>query len=389
MLMPYATFPEESKGRLHKEPESPGRSAFQRDRDRIIHATAFRRLEYKTQVFVYHEGDHYRNRLTHSLEVAQLARSTARVLKLEEDLAEATALAHDLGHPPFGHAGEDALDACMKAHGGFDHNAQSLAILTHLEQKYAAFNGLNLSWEALEGIVKHNGPLLPSAQPLPKTITDYNRQHDLALNGWPGLEAQLAALCDDIAYNNHDIEDGLRAGLLRFEDVLALPLVGETYRSVMQSYPDIPQGRLIYEARRRIIHAMISDMVATTSMLLSDHAPHHAEEVRNHGQALVQFSEKMTGHLENIRQYLRREMYRHYKVNRMTSKARRIVTDLFQLFVSEPECLPKEWNVAYHHREDMASRAVVIANYLAGMTDRFAIEEHRRLFDTSYRLIGQ
>ncbi|MBM3556635.1 MAG: dNTP triphosphohydrolase, partial [Alphaproteobacteria bacterium] len=267
---PFACDPASSRGRRHAEPESPTRSPYQRDRDRIIHAAAFRRLKYKTQVFVYHEGDNYRTRLTHSLEVAQIARSVARVLGLDEDLAEALALAHDLGHPPFGHAGEDALDAVLKPYGGFDHNAQTLAVVTRLEARYAEFDGLNLTWETLEGVVKHNGPLVGPhvapgrAKPLPAGIAQYNAAHDLALDSYASVEAQVAALCDDIAYNNHDIDDGLRAGLFAIEDLAEVPLVGPVFRQVREKYPNIERSRLIAESIRRLIDAMVRDLIEET-----------------------------------------------------------------------------------------------------------------------------
>ena len=275
-LATYATLPWQSRGRLNREPEGPSRSPFQRDRDRIIHSTAFRRLKHKTQVFVYHEGDHYRTRLTHSLEVAQIARTICRTLRLDEDLGEAVALAHDLGHTPFGHAGEEALHAAMKPYGGFDHNAQTLRILTKLEERYAEFNGLNLTWETLEGAVKHNGPLLKDGRTLkdlPAAIVEYCQDHDLELGGHAGPEAQIAALSDDIAYNNHDIDDGLRAGLFEIADLMELPLVGEMFSIVTQKYPGIGPSRLIHEAVRRVINAMVEDVLAETRRRLADAAP--------------------------------------------------------------------------------------------------------------------
>jgi len=271
-LATYATLPWQSRGRLNLEPEGPSRSPFQRDRDRIIHSTAFRRLKHKTQVFVYHEGDHYRTRLTHSLEVAQIARTICRTLRLDEDLGEAVALAHDLGHTPFGHAGEEALHAAMKPYGGFDHNAQTLRILTKLEERYAEFNGLNLTWETLEGAVKHNGPLLKDGRTLkqlPAAIVEYCQDHDLELGGHAGAEAQIAALSDDIAYNNHDIDDGLRAGLFEIADLIELPLVGDMFEVVTQKYPGIGHARLIHEAVRRVINAMVEDVLAETRRLES------------------------------------------------------------------------------------------------------------------------
>src|SRR4051812_30112450 len=308
---PYASNPKNSHGRLHPEPESDMRSPFQRDRDRIIHSTAFRRLKHKTQVFVYHEGDHYRTRLTHSLEVAQIARTICRVLRLDEDLGEAVALAHDLGHTPFGHAGEEALHGVMAAYGGFDHNAQTLRILTKLEERYAEFNGLNLTWETLEGAVKHNGPLLKEGrrlQDLPAAIVEYCQDHDLELEGHAGPEAQVAALSDDIAYNNHDIDDGLRAGLFEVADLKELPLVGEMFSIVAQKYPGIDQARLIHEAVRRVINAMVEDVLAETQRRLKDAAPKSVADIRALGRPAVAFSEHMAATDRTVKAFLYKRM---------------------------------------------------------------------------------
>ena len=379
---PYASHPEESRGRLHAEPESDMRSPFQRDRDRILHSTAFRRLKHKTQVFVYHEGDHYRTRLTHSLEVAQIARDAARALGLDEDLAEAVALAHDLGHTPFGHAGEEALDAAMRPYGGFSHNDQTFRILTRLEQHYAEFDGLNLSWETLEGTVKHNGPLVGPGidRSVPPSIAEYDRRHRLMLNSQPGPEAQVAALADDIAYNNHDIDDGLRAGLFTVADLAAVPLVGPVFAAVAQLYPGIDETRLIHEAIRRLIDRMVRDLVAETGRRLAASGAGSADAVRALTSPVAAFSDEMRNHDRALKRFLFERMYRHYRVNRMSSKARRVVRELFELFLAEPECLPGEWRVP--ERGDKAATARVVADYLAGMTDRFALDEHRRLFDT-------
>nr|WP_269331906.1 deoxyguanosinetriphosphate triphosphohydrolase [Futiania mangrovii] len=373
----FACDPGRSRGRLIAEPEATNRSAFQRDRDRIIHSTAFRRLKHKTQVFVYHEGDHFRTRLTHSLEVAQIARAIARTLGLDEDLAEALALAHDFGHTPFGHAGEDALDACMKPWGGFDHNAQTLRIVTRLEQKYADFDGLNLTWETLEGLVKHNGPM---DRPVPRAIADYVARHDLEIATWPSLEAQVAAIADDIAYDNHDIDDGLRAGLFTVEDLAAVPFFGEMFREVEERYPGIDPSRLIHEAVRRLIGDMVDDVVAETRARVAEARPRSVEDVRGAGRALAGFSAAMAGHDKALKAFLHGHMYRHYKVNRMMSKARRIVTDLFALYMAEPGILPDGWRRSAEEADE-AARAALVADFIAGMTDRFAIEEHRRLFD--------
>jgi dGTPase len=382
-LAPYATLPWASRGRLHREAESPTRSPFQRDRDRIIHSTAFRRLKHKTQVFVYHEGDHYRTRLTHSLEVAQIARTICRTLRLDEDLGEAVALAHDLGHTPFGHAGEEALHAAMKPYGGFDHNAQTLRILTKLEERYAEFNGLNLTWETLEGAVKHNGPLLKDGralEELPAAIVEYCQDHDLELGGHAGAEAQVAALSDDIAYNNHDIDDGLRAGLFEVADLMALPLVGDMFSIVTQKYPDIDHARLIHEAVRRVINAMVEDVLAETRRRLEKAAPKSVADIRALGQPVVAFSPHMAATDRTVKAFLYKRMYEHWKLNRSHSKARRVVTDLFGLLFAEPNCLPPPWRERAEQAGTQA-RARLVADYIAGMTDRFALDEHRRLFD--------
>ncbi|MDE2229714.1 MAG: deoxyguanosinetriphosphate triphosphohydrolase [Alphaproteobacteria bacterium] len=376
-LAPYASSPEKSRGRLHREPESPSRTPFQRDRDRIIHSAAFRRLQYKTQVFVYHEGDHYRTRLTHSLEVAQIARSLARALGLNEDLAEALALAHDLGHTPFGHAGEEALDAAMKDYGGFSHNDQTLRILTSLERRYAEFDGLNLTWETLEGTVKHNGPVRP---PLSETIAAYNAQHDLELDTWPSAEAQVAALSDDIAYDNHDIDDGFRAGLFTLDDLRDVRLIGDALAEVRKSNRAIEDNRAIHEAVRRLIDRMVTDVVDETKRRIAQSGVASADAVRKSDAPLVAFSETVREREKGLRAFLFERMYRHYRVNRMSSKARRIVADLFRIFTREPELLPSEWRDEAMKR-NARGRARLIADYIAGMTDRFALDEHRRLFD--------
>ncbi|HEX5319388.1 MAG TPA: deoxyguanosinetriphosphate triphosphohydrolase [Stellaceae bacterium] len=374
---PYASKPEESRGRLYPEAEHQMRSPFQRDRDRVIHSTAFRRLKHKTQVFVYHEGDHYRTRLTHSLEVAQIARTVARSLCLDEDLAEALALAHDLGHTPFGHAGEEALNAEMAPYGGFSHNDQTLRILTRLERTYAEFDGLNLTWETLEGTAKHNGPL---GDAVPPSIAEYDTRHKLQLQTYPGAEAQIASIADDIAYNNHDIDDGLRAGLFTVADLADVPLVGPVFAEVAAHYRGIEEARLIHESIRRLIDRMVRDLIAETGGRLADSKAKSADDIRGLGAAVADFSTEMRAHDRALKRFLYQRMYRHYRVNRMSSKARRVVRDLFELFMAEPECLPDEWRPAPAAPE--AERARTVADYLAGMTDRFALDEHRRLFDT-------
>jgi dGTPase len=383
---PYACRPQETRGRLKPEPESPTRSVFQRDRDRIIHSGAFRKLKYKTQVFVYHEGDYYRTRLTHSLEVAQIARSIARTLGLNEDLAEAVALAHDLGHTCFGHAGEDALNESMQGYGGFSHNDQTLRILTRLERHYAEFDGLNLTWETLEGVVKHNGPLLPllPGHALPPTIEAFQRDFDLELHTNPGAEAQVAALADDIAYNNHDIDDGLRAGLFTLDDLQDLPLLGDIIGEMRRRYPGLERPRLIHETIRRMIDRLITDLIAETRGRLCDLKPDSAAAVRHAPASVVAFSDAMRGYDRALRSFLKQRMYRHYRVNRVTSKTKRVVRDLFALFMAEPECLPTEWQAELAAADGFADahqRARLVADYIAGMTDRFALAEHGRLFD--------
>lgn len=390
-LKAAACDPTLTRGRLHAEEESATRTAYQRDRDRIIHCGAFRRLKYKTQVFVYSEGENYRTRLTHSLEVAQIARSLCRFMGLNEDLGEALALAHDLGHTCFGHAGEDALQECMEPFNGFDHNAQSLRIVTKLEHRYASFDGLNLTWETLEGLVKHNGPVVgPSADkkragsPVPLAITEYNSTHDLELSTWPGPEAQVAAFADDIAYNAHDFDDGLRAGLFPLEEVIELPLVGPIFRSVSERYQGIARPRLIHESLRRLIAAMVDDVIVETHRRWKSANPGHAAGVRALGAPLVGFSDAMTADEKTLREFLFARMYRHTRVNRMTSKARRVVRDLFSLLLAEPQLLPEDWRDG-NEVAGSTRTARRIADYIAGMTDRFALDEHARLFDPAVK----
>jgi dGTPase len=379
----FATKAEETRGRLHPEPESATRTAFQRDRDRIIHSVAFRRLKYKTQVFVYHEGDNYRTRLSHSLEVSQIARSIARVLGLDEDLAETLALAHDLGHTPFGHAGETALDGCMREFGGFDHNAQTLRIVTKLERRYAEFDGLNLTWETLEGLVKHNGPVIVPGigmDDLPRAMAEYAEVQDLELESYAGPEAQVAALADDIAYNNHDIDDGLRAGLFGIDELLALPLVGDVFRRVMDRYPGLEEARVIHEAVRELIGTMIADVLDETRARLAAARPETAADIRAMDRPLVGFTTEMNEHNAALKAFLFKRMYRHYRVNRSMSKSQRIVQDLFGLLHRSPDQLPPEWQQGCDGPEGMKT-ARRVCDYIAGMTDKFAIEEHQRLFD--------
>ncbi|AQR63363.1 deoxyguanosinetriphosphate triphosphohydrolase [Brevundimonas sp. LM2] len=376
---PYAETPDASRGRLVPEAPSRTRNAFARDRDRIIHSTAFRRLKEKTQVFVAHEGDHYRTRLTHSLEVSQIARSLAHALGLDQDLAETIALAHDLGHPPFGHAGEDQLQANMAPWGGFDHNVQTFRVVTDLEVRYPGYRGLNLTWETLEGVIKHNGPVTGMLDaPAWKAIADYGQGWDLRLDGFASLEAQCAAIADDIAYNNHDVDDGVQAGLITLADLADVPLIGPVLLATRRDWPDVDERMIRLEAVRRMIGVMVDDVLAETTRLLAQHAIASVEDVRVAPRAMVQFSPAMLADLGVLRRFLYERMYRHYRVNRTRSQARRILSEMFQLFMAEPEVLPTEWAWAAEGSE--ARRARAVCDYIAGMTDRYAIAEHSRLF---------
>jgi len=375
-LAPYAVQTATSRGRLHPEPEAPTRSPFQRDRDRVIHSSAFRKLQYKTQVFVNHEGDFYRTRLTHSIEVAQIARSVARELGLDEDLTEALALAHDLGHPPFGHAGEEALNLAMKPFGGFDHNAQSLRVVTMLESRYAGWDGLNLTWETLEGLAKHNGPLRNP----PAYIAEYNERHKLDLNSHASAEAQVAAIADDVAYHSHDIDDGLRARLFAVDDLSHLPVLREALAEARMSSLDVPPPRLRHEMIRRVINAMVSDLISETRRRLAKLDPKDADAVRRGRQRVVAFSPPMAEAHAVIKDFLFSRMYRHWRVNRMTTKARRLTEELFRLLHADPSLLPDDWRA--RAGEGATHRAaIIVGDYVAGMTDRYAMDEHRRLTD--------
>jgi dGTPase len=371
----YAADPRDTRGRAFAEPEHPLRSPFQRDRDRIVHCTAFRRLEYKTQVFVNHVGDHYRTRLTHSLEVAQITRTLARALDVDEDLAEAIALAHDLGHSPFGHAGEAALDACLRAHGGFDHNVQTLRVLTRLEQRYASFDGLNLCFETLEGVIKHNGPLEGAAPPF---VVEVAEALGLPLGGQASIEAQLAAIADDVAYTNHDLDDGLRARMLLVDELRGLPVVGEALVEVERLHGVLEPGRLVHETVRRVMDRMVTDLVTTTRARLEHAAPSSLAAVRDRPEPLVAFSPSMGDAVRAIKAFLRERLYRHYKVNRMTAKAKRVVVELYTALAEDPSCLPPRWR-ARADRPGAARTAAAVRDYIAGMTDRFALDEHARL----------
>ncbi len=365
-LAPYAAQESRSRGRQHAEPEASSRSSFQRDRDRIVHSTAFRRLEYKTQVFVNHEGDLFRTRLTHSLEVAQIARSIARSLRLNEDLTEAISLAHDLGHTPFGHAGQDALNECMREYGGFEHNLQSLRVVDELEERYAAFDGLNLCFETREGILKHCS--LDNARKLGDVGERFLQRQR------PSIEAQLANLADEIAYNNHDIDDGLRSGLLTLRQLADVPLFSRHAKSVEHEYPNLPERRLTHETVRRMINTLVTDLHAETSRRIADAAVASLDDVRG-APTLVGFSPELRAEADDLKRFLHQHLYRHYQVMRMTAKARRIVADLFRAFLDEPRLLPPD-----HQGRVAADPPRAIADYVAGMTDRYAIKEHRRLF---------
>lgn len=373
-LAPYAVRPETSRGRLHAEPEAPDRTPYQRDRDRVVHASAFRKLQYKTQVFVTREGDFYRTRLTHSLEVAQIARAIARRLALDEDLTEALALAHDLGHPPFGHAGETGLNEALSAFGGFDHNAQSLRVVTLLEHKYAGFDGLNLSWEMLEGLAKHNGPLHAP----PAYIAAFDQLYPLDLTRQPSAEAQVAAFADDIAYNTHDLDDGLRAGLFTLDDLVDLPLVGDALRDARALTSD--DKRVRNEMSRRVIHRMIQDVFTESQTRLAALAPADVEAIRDAPAPVVGFSAPMAAASKAIKAFLFTRMYRHWRVNRMSHKAQMVTRLLGTLLVEQPGLLPDEWR-GRAGNSGGAQAAEIVRDYVAGMTDRFAMEEYARLTD--------
>lgn len=393
-LAAYACRPDMSCGRLYEEPESESRTCFQRDRDRIVHSSAFRRLKYKTQVFVYHEGDHYRTRLTHTLEVAQIARTLARALMVNEDLAETVALAHDLGHTPFAHVGEDVLVDCMKDVGGFDHNDQSFRVLTVLEHKYPRWKGLNLTWETLEGVAKHNGPMIekgadPEKSDLPVTIKSFNREWDLRLDTYASLEAQAAAIADDIAYNNHDVEDGLSAHLFTLEVLENVPLLDEIISRKRKQYPDIPQKILIFEVIREMIGAMVTDVLAETRRRLDALNPQSPDDIRAAGRQMVAFSDEMLPKVDGLREFLWNRMYRHHRVRRMRLKVSRIVADLYGAFIGQYQLMPEKWQKKVEEAGgpmDGLAHARVVADYIAGMTDRYAVREHEKLFELYWDL---
>jgi dGTPase len=385
-LAPYATLASETRGRLHREPESRRRSAFQRDRDRIIHSTAFRRLKHKTQVFIAPEGDHYRTRLTHSLEVAQIGRSLARALRLDEDLVEAIALSHDIGHPPFGHAGEEALNSVSREYGGFDHNAQTLRVLVEIEQRYAEFNGLNLSWETLEGIVKHNGPIKEMSNPEGSPIHEFNNLFDLNLSGFSSAEAQVAAIADDIAYGNHDLDDGLRAGVFTVEDLSAVPHVAEVFEFVSQKYPNIDRNRLIHESVRRLIGDMVEDVLSETLHRLETANIRSVTDIRNLTRAVVAFSEPMREKERLLKAFLLKNMYRHGAIIRETEEGGKVVQSLFLEFMKNPERLPQQWRERAGDGRTVKTARIII-DYIAGMTDQYAINQWKRLSETDVSAI--
>ena len=390
---PYASDPDRSRGRQIAEPPSRNRSAFRRDCDRVIHSTAFRRLKHKTQVFVFHEGDHYRTRLTHSLEVAQIARAVARQLGLDEDLTETLALAHDLGHPPFGHAGERALDDCLRDDGGFDHNAQTLRVVTLLERRYPDFDGLNLTWETLEGIVKHNGPLTTATgvpteryreSGLPQGIADFVASYDLELATYAGLEAQVAALADDIAYNAHDIDDGLRAGLFTIADLTAVPIVAEIVAAIDRGHPGLDDSRRAANLVRELISRLINDLADETARRLQVDSPGSVEDVRGSSHSIAAFSPPTAAHESAVKTFLREHMYRHPRVMHIMRDAADVVRDLFSYYRANPAELPADWSSAASCSDAEAARRV--GDFIAGMTDRFALTEHARIFNSTPEL---
>ena len=385
MLAPYACLPEASRGRLYAERMSSFRSPFQRDRDRIIHSSAFRRLKHKTQVFVEHEGDYYRTRLTHSIEVAQVARTISGVLNLNTALAEAIALAHDLGHTPFGHTGEDAMERLMAPYGGFDHNAQALRIVTRLERHYADFDGLNLTWETLEGIAKHNGPVTgPNADkkhegPLPYALAEVNAAWDLELDTHASAEAQVAAIADDVAYSHHDLHDGLRSGLFTEDDLMELPVTGPAFAEVDAIYPGLEKMRRRHEALRRVFGRMVEDVIAVAQNRLAAAQPSSVDDIRYMGTTIIRFSKPLYQELKAIRSFLFHRMYRAPSVMKERARVTEVVNDLFPLFLTQPALLPAEWQADVAAAKDETALARIVADYVAGMTDRFALQEHQRL----------
>lgn len=377
MLESYASSEKKSKGRLYPEERSKYRSIYGRDRDKIISCNAFRRLQYKTQVFVNHEGDHFRTRLTHSLEVAQIARWIASGLKANKDLAEIISLAHDLGHTPFGHAGEYKLNQKMQDYGGFSHNAHTLKLITKIEHLYVDFEGLNLSWEMLEGVVKHNGPLKILSS-IPAYILNYNAKHQLDLNRFPTIEAQISAISDDIAYNNHDLEDGLRAGLFEVQQLFELPLIGQEFQEVLKNYPQIKRELLVSEVKRKIISIMVIDVIHTTQNNLNFYKIKTPEDIRNHPKFLVQFSPQIEEIHQTLKNFLMKNMYRHPRLRKMNDDAHEVVGKLFDFFMINPNHLPEDEIELLAENNNKEGLAHIISDYIAGMTDRFAIREYEK-----------
>jgi dGTPase len=382
MRAPYASDPARSRGRLHPEEESAFRSCFQRDRDRIIHSSAFRRLKHKTQVFIEHEGDYYRTRLTHSIEVAQVGRTIAGALGLDQELTEALALAHDLGHPPFGHTGEEALSRLMAPYGGFDHNAQAIRIVTRLERHYAEFDGLNLTWETLEGLAKHNGPV---TGPLPYALAEYNARHDLELGTHASAEAQVAAISDDVAYNHHDLHDGLRAELFSTDELADLPILRECFAAVDRKYPGLNYYRRRHEALRRFFGVLVEDVIAVAEARIAEIEPRSVEDIRAAGRSVIRFSQPLFEDLKVIRAFLFQRMYRAPAVVAMRAEVTRVIDEVFPFLMAHPDRLPKQWRKDVEEAGDETALARIVTDYVAGMTDRFAIQTWERFTGETFR----
>ncbi|CEI85432.1 deoxyguanosinetriphosphate triphosphohydrolase [Ehrlichia minasensis] len=393
-LAKYACNPVKTKGRVFHEEEDQYCNCYQIDRDRIVYSGAFRKLQYKTQVFINYESDYYRTRLTHSLEVAQIARSLSRKLRFNEDLAEAISLAHDLGHPPFGHAGEEALNEMTMHHLGFDHNIQALRILTLLEKRYVKFNGINLTWETLEGVAKHNGPVtgknrVNSSKKIHKFILDYDSEYKLDLDNFSSAEAQIAAISDDIAYNMHDIDDGIRAKILVIDELLELPLIGEVLKKVIDDNTDlnVSDNRIIHEFLRKTINIMIADIISQVTTNIKEYEISSQDDIRKLGKIFVHFSAEMNQYKVNLQNFLRARLYNYYKMKRVKNKVKRIIKELFQVFYDDPQILPFDWSIKASDA-NLIDRSIVICDFISGMTDRFAIQEHRKIFDTTYEMLS-
>ncbi len=384
MLEKYASFPEKSRGRVYPEKPTPYRNEFERDRDRILHANAFKRLQYKTQVFVNHECDHYRNRMTHSMEVSSIARSLCKALNLSEDLAEGVALAHDLGHSPFGHAGEEALNECMKNYGGFSHNAHSFKILTSIEQKYAAYDGLNLTWEVLEAIVKHNGPIEKKASYA--YIFDYDAKHSLDLKNYSSAEAQVASLADDIAYICHDLEDSVKAEIVSYEDLEEIEFVDRYLHEVRSMYTDISDSRLIYEVGRKLTHHLIESLLLQTHFNIKEYKIKTENDIRLLNKQLVEFTDSTFTEIKLIKDFLIRKVYKHHRVVSVTLQSQNVIRDLFKLYVENVELLPFDWR-SVTRKGDKRSKMIIIADYIAGMTDRFATKQYHSFYNLNFASI--